>query len=116
VAYSYADFPQGTAEKTGLNSILENAQKQGLRYISDQDARPMGSAHVLGHLWDNGSSASAELDRMLAVRAKAIENFSIDNIRTGEANSVLEDVFVPLYFFHRYQTYGTACLLWVAQC
>jgi hypothetical protein len=111
VAYSYADFAQGTPEKTGLNSILENAQKQGLRYISDQDARPMGSAHVLGHLWDNGSSASAELDRMLAVRAKAIENFSIDNIRTGEANSVLEDVFVPLYFFHRYQTEAATKLI-----
>ena len=34
---------------------------------------------------------------------KAIENFSIDNIRTGETYSTLEDVFVPLYFFHRYQ-------------
>ncbi len=104
VAYSYTDFPEGTSEKSGLNNILANAQEQGLRYISDQDARPMGSAHILGHLWDNGSSASEELDRMLTLRAKAIENFSIDNIRTGEANAVLEDVFVPLYFFHRYQT------------
>ncbi len=108
VAYSYADFPEGTAEKDGLNNILENAQEQGLRYISDQDSRPMGSAHVLGHLWDNGSSASEELDRMLALRSEAIDNFSIHNIRTGEANSVLEDVFVPLYFFHRYQTEAAA--------
>ena len=104
VGYSYASFPEGTSEQEGLNAILEQAQNQGLRYISDQDARPMGSAHVLGHLWDNGSSASAELDRLLKVREKAIDNFSIDNIRTGEANSVLEDVFAPLYFFHRYQT------------
>ncbi len=104
VGYSYASFPEGTSEQEGLNAILEQAQNQGLRYISDQDARPMGSAHVLGHLWDNGSSASAELDRLLKVREKAIDNFSIDNIRTGEANSVLEDVFAPLFFFHRYQT------------
>ncbi|MGB5647967.1 MAG: zinc-dependent metalloprotease [Muriicola sp.] len=108
VAYSYADFPQGTPEKEGLNSILENAQQQGLRYISDQDSRPMGSAHILGHLWDNGSSASEELDRMLGLRAKAIDNFGMDNIRKGEANSELEDVFVPLYFFHRYQTEAVA--------
>jgi hypothetical protein len=31
VAYSYADFPQATPEKEGLNKILENAQQQGLR-------------------------------------------------------------------------------------
>jgi hypothetical protein len=104
VAYSYADFPADISEKEGLNKILENAQSQGLRYISDQDARPMGSAHVLGHLWDNGNSAAAELERMLEVRALAIDNFSIENIRRGEPYSVLEDVFVPLYFFHRYQT------------
>ncbi|MGB5376844.1 zinc-dependent metalloprotease, partial [Muriicola sp.] len=108
VAYSYADFPQGTPEKEGLNAILENAQQQGLRYISDQDSRPMGSAHILGHLWDNGRSASEELDRMLGLRAKAIDNFGIENIRKGEANSELEDVFVPLYFFHRYQTEAAA--------
>jgi hypothetical protein len=41
---------------------------------------------------------------LLTVRAKAIENFSTDNIRTGEPNTTLEDVFVPLYFLHRYQT------------
>jgi hypothetical protein len=68
----------------------------------------MGSAHILGHLWDNGSSVSEELDRMLLLRAKAIDNFGIDNIRKGEANSELEDVFVPLYFFHRYQTEAAA--------
>ncbi len=108
VAYSYSDFPEGVAEKEGLNAILERSHQEGLRYISDQDSRPMGSSHVLGHLWDNGKNASDELDRLLAIRAKAIENFSIDNIRTGEPHTVLEDVFVPLYFFHRYQTEAVA--------
>lgn len=111
VAYSYADFPKGTSEAEGLNQLLENAQKEGLRYISDRDARPMGSAHILGHLWDGGASASSELDRVLTVRAKAIDNFSIDNIRKGEPNTVLEDVFAPLYFFHRYQTEAAAKMI-----
>ena len=57
VAYSYADFPSGTSEKEGLNAILKKAQDEGLRYISDQDARPTGGAHALAHLWDNGKSA-----------------------------------------------------------
>ena len=104
VAYSYADFPSGTSEKEGLNAILKKAQDDGLRYISDQDARPMGGAHAYGHLWDNGASASQELKKVLDIRKVAIANFSIDNIRSGEANSTLEDVFAPLYFFHRYQT------------
>ncbi|MBT8282947.1 MAG: zinc-dependent metalloprotease, partial [Muriicola sp.] len=104
VAYSYSDFPENTDEKDALNEILKESHQQGLRYISDRDSRPMGSAHILGHLWDNGGSASSELDRLLELRGVAIENFSIDNIRRGEPNSVLEDVFVPLYFLHRYQT------------
>ena len=108
VAYSYTDFPEGTDEKAGLTEILDNAIGKGLRYITDQDARPGGSAHVLAHLWDNGSNVSEELNDMLKLRSVAIADFSIDNIRTGEPNTVLEDVFVPLYFFHRYQTEAVA--------
>jgi hypothetical protein len=108
VAYSYADFPDGVKEEKGLNSILNEAIAKGLRYITDQDARPQGSAHFLAHLWDNGENVSTELDHMLRLRSTAIQNFSIDNIRSGEPNTVLEDVFVPLYFFHRYQTEAVA--------
>jgi hypothetical protein len=104
VAYSYSDLPKGTDERDALNKILAKAHKDGLRYISDQDARPMGGAHAFAHLWDNGQTAARELDQVLQIRELAINNFSVDNIRTNEPNSVLEDVFVPLYFFHRYQT------------
>jgi len=108
VAYSYSEFSEGVSEKEGLNDILKAAQERGLRYITDQDARPQGGAHALAHLWDNGSDVSEELDEMLKLRKVAIDNFSIDNIRAGEPNTVLEDVFVPLYFFHRYQTEAVA--------
>ena len=111
VAYSYADFPSGVTEKSGLNAILKKAQDDGLRYISDQDARPMGGAHAYGHLWDNGATAFQELEKVLNIRKLAISNFSIDNIRSGEANSTLEDVFAPLYFFHRYQAEAVSKLI-----
>ncbi|WP_299228007.1 zinc-dependent metalloprotease [uncultured Psychroserpens sp.] len=104
VAYSYSEFDKAIDEKKALNAILENAYDKGLRFISDADARPKGGAHALAHLWDNGKSPSEELLKVLKIRAKAISNFSKDNIRKGEPYSVLEDVFVPLYFFHRYQT------------
>lgn len=111
VAYAYSDFPDGANERNALNAILEEATSKGLRYISDQDARPQGGAHVYAHLWDNGKSISEELVDMLKVRETAIDNFSIDNIRTNEANSILEDVFAPLYFFHRYQTEGATKII-----
>ncbi|MGM5471179.1 zinc-dependent metalloprotease [Flavobacteriaceae bacterium LMO-SS05] len=104
VAYSYSLFDGATNEKEALNTILRKSQEAGLRFIADYDARAQNGAHALAHLWDNGKSPAEELDRLLNVRAKAISNFSIDNIRTNEPYSVLEDVFVPLYFFHRYQT------------
>ena len=108
VAYSYSQFPEGTDERQALNAILNGAKEAGLRYISDQDARALGGAHALAHLWDNGKSASEELNEVLKIRKVAIKNFSIDNIRSNEPNSMLEDVFAPLYFFHRYQTEAVA--------
>lgn len=108
VAYSYSEFDKSATEKDELNKILKAATIAGHRFISDADARPTGGAHALAHLWDNGKSASEELNSVLAVRQKAISNFSKDNIREDEPFSVLEDVFVPLYFFHRFQTEAAA--------
>lgn len=111
VAYSYTQFNENENEKEALNTMLENAYNKGMRFISDSDARATGGAHPSAHLWDNGEDASKELERVLEVRQKAISNFSKDNIRDKEPYSVLEDVFVPLYFFHRYQTEATAKII-----
>ena len=102
VAYSYQDFASN--EEQGLQNILDAAFAKGLRFITDQDARPKGSAHAFAHLWDNGKSVDDELNSLLAIRKNAIDKFSADNIKSKEPYSVLEDVFVPLYFLHRYQT------------
>lgn len=104
VAYAYQDFLEGKDENTELRAILDEAFKNGYRYITDQDARPEGGAHVYAHLWDNGQNASDELERILKIRKTAMDYFSEDNIRTHEPYTLLEDVFVPLYFLHRYQT------------
>jgi len=104
VAYSYSQFADNTHEREALSGILKKAQEDGLRFITDYDARAQNGAHALAHLWDNGKSPAEELNRLMKVREKAISNFSKDNIRNNEPYSVLEDVFVPLYFLHRYQT------------
>ncbi|WP_405198591.1 zinc-dependent metalloprotease [Christiangramia sp. LLG6405-1] len=104
VQYSYGDIPKGKKEVDFLEETLEEAQRNGLIFISDADARAAGGANAQAHLWDNGKNAIDELEDVLKIRKQAIQNFSADNIRSGEPFSVLEDVFVPLYFFHRYQT------------
>lgn len=111
IAYAYSDFPESVNEREALNKILEDAYSNGLQYISDRDARPRGGAHANAHLWDNGEKPSDELNRVLEVRKRAIDNFSVENIRNDEPYSVLEDVFVPLYLFHRYQSEATVKMI-----
>ena len=111
VAYSYGEIPNSVDENTALTSLLDEAFSKGMRFISDKDARSQGGAHAKAHLWDNGESASTELLELLRLRKTAIANFGKDNIRNGEPYSVLEDVFVPLYFYHRYQTEAAVKLI-----
>lgn len=103
VAYGYQDFPQGTDEKKALNDIIQSSLKAGFTFLSDQDGRPAGGAHPFTHLWDNGADPSDELLRVLEVRKIALKNFGERNIKVGAPMATLEEVFVPIYFFHRYQ-------------
>ena len=111
VAYSYSDFRSDQNEDFELNKILENSTDDGLRFISDYDARSIDGSHAYAHLWDNGETAYSGLDKVIDIRERAIENFSEYNVPEGTPNSVLEDVFVPLYFFHRYQTEAAVKLI-----
>ena len=45
-----------------------------------------------------------ELNRVLEVRAVALRNFGENNIKPGTPMALLEEAFVPIYFFHRYQS------------
>jgi hypothetical protein len=103
IAYGYQDFPQGTDEALALDAIIADARSEGITFITDQDARPAGSAHPQVHLWDNGSDAAAELDRMMAVRRVALDRFGEEAIRSGMPMATMEEALVPLYLHHRYQ-------------
>lgn len=111
IAYGYQDFPSGTDENKALYDIIQNSIKSGLTFLSDQDARPQGSAHPYAHLWDNGADPADELLRVLEVRKIALRNFGEKNIRPGAPMALLEEVFVPTYFFHRYQAEGTSKMI-----
>lgn len=103
ITWGYQHFPEGTNEEEALDKIIQNSLKQGLTFLSDQDARSPGSAHPYAHLWDNGKDAADELNRVMQIRAVALKNFGEKNIREGMPMALLEEALVPVYFFHRYQ-------------
>ena len=111
INYGYREFDhdrQPVEDPAALNKILSDSEKTGLTYITDEDARPLGSAHPHAHLWDNGADPAAELNRALQIRAAALVRFGPDAIQQGMPLAQLEDTLVPLYLFHRYQTEAAA--------
>jgi hypothetical protein len=103
IRYAYAEFPPGADEREALEGILREGEERGLLFLTDEDARPEGSAHPLAHLWDNGPDAVAGLLHALRVREIGLANFGEQNITAGQPLSLLHEVLVPLYFHHRYQ-------------
>jgi hypothetical protein len=111
INWGYREFPPATDEHMALDGILTDAANKGLIFLSDEDARPQGSAHPATHLWDSGANAVDELKRILQVRAAAIQHFDERRIRPDDPMSSLEDVFVPVYLYHRYQTEAASKVL-----
>ena len=104
IDFGYREFSPGADTKAQLDSIITGAARKGLIFLSDEDARPQGSAHPANHLWDSGTNAVTELDRIIKIRAAALAQFDERKIRPDAPMSSLEDVFVPVYLYHRYQT------------
>lgn len=103
ITYGYADFAPSTNVDEALRKMLEENTKNGLLFIADADARAVGGLHPYAHLWDNGKDATEELKNVLAVRKKALDNFSEKAIRDNTPMTRLEDALVPVYNYHRYQ-------------
>ncbi len=104
IDWGYRQFPSGSDDRKQLDKIITDAAARGLIFITDADSRPPGSAHPQSHLWDNGPNAVDELERLLRIRSIALDRFGENNIQVGAAMATLDEVLVPLYFLHRYQT------------
>jgi hypothetical protein len=110
IDYGYREFDKDgkpVEDPAALEAILEKSEKTGMVYLTDQDARPLGSASPLAHLWDNGTEPSEELNRVLEIRAAALKRFGQNVITNGTPLAQMEDTLVPLYLFHRYQNEAT---------
>jgi len=110
IAYGYQDFPDGVDEEKELKAILERAFSSGFYFLATQDAGP-SSAHPLAASWDNGKHPVDELERMMRIRAIALDGFSESRIPMGNPMATLEEVLVPVYLFHRYQVEAAASCL-----
>src|SRR5437588_8756588 len=111
IAWGYQDFPPGVDEHAAEDKSLHDAFARGLRFLTDQDARPAGSSSSLAHLWDSGTNAVDELNRLMQVRAAALKRFGENNIREGAPLATVEDVLVPLYMLHRFQVEAASKLV-----
>ena len=104
IRWGYSQFSPGTDEHEALNGILMDAAKRGITFITDADSRPPGSAHPRSHLWDVGPNAVDGLNQAMKVRSIALSRFGENNIPLGAPVATLDEVLVPLYFYHRYET------------
>src|SRR5690606_33795649 len=103
IIYGYQDFPSGVNEEQALNQIIHESIDMGLKYLSDDDARGIGTASPYAHLWDNGNDPIAEFNRLAAIRKQALAAFNAQRIPEGTHLAYLEQVLVPIYYGHRYQ-------------
>ena len=108
IDYGYRELPKGTDETVALTGILDAARAHGLIFLTDKDARPLGSPHPQVHLWDNGVNAVDELQRLLTVRAAALARFGENVIKPGRPLATIEETLVPIYLLHRYQLEAAA--------
>jgi hypothetical protein len=85
-----------------LRAILAEGLRYRFLFLSDADARPEFASDPRTNLWDDAGTPEEFLRRQMAVRRVAMARFGERNIRPGEPVALLEERFVPLYFFHRF--------------
>lgn len=111
IDWLYGVAPAGVDEKAWLKAKADKSQADGLRYVSDDDARGQDTPHPLGAVWDNGSDPVAELDHTMAVRKIALDRFGLANLPKDASVADLRRILVPIYIFHRYEADATAKLV-----
>jgi len=108
ITYGYSDLSQEPNETAALDKVLGDAFASGLLFLTDQDARPLGSSSSVAHLWDTGRNDLDGLTQVMAVRAAALKNLSESAIPEHAPMATMEDVLVPMYLYHRYQVAAVA--------
>ena len=110
IEYGYQQFSEAK-ENQALEAIIKRNQANAMIFISDPDSRRLGDAQPYASLWDNGANAIDELERMIKVRSLALKNFGRESLHNNRPYSELQEILMPVYYSHRYQT--TAAAKWL---
>ncbi len=107
IAWGYSQFPPATDEDKALDQILADAWSKDLRFLSNQDT----DYNPRVDQWANGTDPAAELNRMMDVRRAVLKRFGENVVKTGQPLALIEEPFVPMYLYHRYQVEAAASAL-----
>ena len=107
IHWGYGTFTPAT-ERDSLRAIIADGLKKGYLYLSDADARPEYGSDPRVNLWDDAATPLDFLRTQTAVRRVAIKQFGERNIRPDQPIALLQERFVPIYFFHRFALNGTS--------
>ena len=107
INYGYRQFPAGTDETAALKKILDDAWKQDLIYMTNQDTE----SHPKVDQWSNGTNQADELNRLMKVRHAALGRIGEHTIRNGQPMATIEEPLVPIYMYHRYAVEAAASMV-----
>ena len=103
VTYGYAEVTM-EEESDFLLGQIQRARAQGMRLMTDADARAAGGGHPRAHLWDSDQDILTGLENTFRVRASALSHLGESSLSEGRPYSDLEKILVPIFYLHRYQT------------
>ncbi len=106
INYGYRELPKGD-EKAALTKIIDDAWKQDLIYMTNQDL----DANPKVDQWSNGVNQADELNRIMKVRRAALNRLGEHTIRTGAPMATIEEPLVPIFMYHRYSVESTASMV-----
>ncbi len=106
INYGYRALPPGD-EKAALNKILDDAWKQDLRYMTNQDL----GANPKVDQWSNGVNQADQLNQMMKVRRAALNRMGEHTIRNGTPMAMIEEPLVPIFMYHRYSVESASSMI-----
>ncbi len=104
IIWGYSDFPADADQDAALDKIMKETLREGFKYIPDVG----GMAHPLSNQWDDGVNPVDQLNKLMSIRRRRLDNFSEKAIPQGSPMATLQEVLVPIYLLHRYQVEAAA--------
>jgi hypothetical protein len=100
IRYGYTWFPDAESERRGLAAILAEADAEGLKFITGDDAGPAGSIPE-ATIWVEGATMLEALERTLQVRQRLLSAFDETALAPGEPYWFLNKRLAYVYLHHR---------------